>query len=43
MHINISDQICLTRYNSNELRGETAHGVQNVLGHTDVLINDKFL
>ena len=39
MNINIFDQNCLTRYNSNALRGETGPGGQNILGHTDVLIN----
>ena len=41
MNINFSDQNCLTRYNSNALRGETGCDNQNILGHTDVLINEK--
>ena len=41
-NINFSDQNCLTRYNSNALRGETGPTVnQYILGHKDVLINDK--
>ena len=42
MNINFSDQNCLTKYNSNVLRGETGPDDQNIFGHTDVLINDKF-
>ena len=41
MNINFSDQNCLTRYNKNPLRGETGRNDQNILGHTDVLINEK--
>ena len=41
MTINLSDQNCLTRYNSNVLRGENELDGQNIFGHTDVLINVK--
>ena len=41
MNINFSDQNCLIRYNSSALRGETGPDGQYILGHTDVLINDK--
>ena len=47
MNINLSDQNCLTRYNSEHNGGggggggETGPDVQNI-GHTDVLINDNF-
>ena len=39
---NISDQNCLTRYNSEHIGGETGPDDQNIFGHTDVLINDIF-
>ena len=35
---NFSDQSCLTKYNSESIEG---YG-QNIFGHTDVLINDKY-
>ena len=39
MNLNFSDQNCLTRYNSNALRGETGPNNRNIL----VLINDKYV
>ena len=41
MNIYFSDQNCLTRYNWNALRDETGPDGQYILGHTNVLINDK--
>ena len=42
MNINVfSEQNCLTRYNSNPLRGENGRDGKYILGHTDVLIKDK--
>ena len=43
MNIIFSDQNYLTRYNSNALRGKTAPGGQNILGHSDVPINNKYI
>ena len=43
MNINFSDQNCLMRYNSNVFRGETGPDGQNIFGHTDALINDKYV
>ena len=40
MNINFSDQNCLISITRNALRGETGPDSQNILGHTDVLIND---
>ena len=38
LNINFSDQNCLTRYNSERIGPDG----QNIIGHTDVLINDKY-
>ena len=41
MNINFYGRYCLTMYNTNAVRGETGRNGQYILGHTDVMINDK--
>ena len=42
MKINLSDQNCLTRYNSERIDEWNWTDGHNIFGHTDVLINDKY-
>ena len=43
MNINFSVQKCLTSYRSNALIVQTGPDGQNIPGHTDVLINEKYI
>ena len=41
MNINLSDQNCLTRYRTNPSMGRSDPDGPNILGHRDLLINEK--